>query len=438
MNSKVIESVEDSSASDPSQASAVTTTYRLLVSVAGGLHSGAAFISEAPQGAVVGSSPECDVVLMDDGVLPRMVRMFVQNGALAVDVISRGVWLGASELPVGVRVLDEPAVSLAAGGASLRVELLRRTRRDAVAAEQPAVSQAAAASAAPRAWTTFAMAGICGAVVLVLVLVGGAVGASAHRGAPSKSLTLSAIVDGFNKQGAQITVEQGSDGRPQLRGLIGDAQARVRLDGELRSADLRPDVQLHDVHQMGESLSRLVRLEGQDCKVNHLGGGRFECDAGVATQPAVERLRALKDDVPGVVSFDVRSQRIEPVAPPVAAPVPAAKVAPAPRPAVIALPIIRHVAVGEKVSFAIDASGRRLRVGDQVDGSKVQRIQFDAVVFVRDGQRYTVGVTPMLTVASGGPTTVAVKAVPAAAPASAVAAAPAAASAAVPSAAGTR
>ena len=132
---------------------------------------------------------------------------------------------------------------------------------------------------------------------------------------------------------------------------------------------------------------------------------------------------------------------MEPPAAPVVVAAPP-KVIVEPKPAVIALPIIRHVAVGQRVSFAIDAAGRRLRVGDQVDGSKVQRIQFDAVVFVRDGQRYTVGVTPMLSVAANGPTTVAVKAAPApalasasgAAPASPVAASPATATAAAPAA----
>jgi hypothetical protein len=60
------------------------------------------------------------------------------------------------------------------------------------------------------------------------------------------------------------------------------------------------------------------------------------------------------------------------------------------------------VAVGQQESFAYDGHGRRLRVGDTVDGVKVKSIQFEGVEFVRDKQRYTVGITPVLTSTSGG------------------------------------
>ncbi len=123
----------------------------------------------------------------------------------------------------------------------------------------------------------------------------------------------------------------------------------------------------------------------------------------MADQAAVSQLRALAQQVPGVVVLNVQARAPEPVlaqmpvSPP---PLPQPAVAPA-RPK---LPVIRHVAIGERESFAYDGNGRKLRVGDSVDGVKVIGIRFEGVEFMRDKQRYQVGVTPMLTSAHSGVT----------------------------------
>jgi hypothetical protein len=155
---------------------------------------------------------------------------------------------------------------------------------------------------------------------------------------------------------------------------------------------------------MGESLTRLALLAGRPCEAKYLGGGRFECDAGVADQSVVTQLSALAQQVPGVVALEVRARAPEPAAAVMAtvAAEPAPAVVPAPVVVRPRLPVIRHVAIGERESFAYDGNGRRLRVGDSVDGAKVMNIRFEGVEFLRERQRYQVGVTPMLTSASSG------------------------------------
>jgi hypothetical protein len=173
-----------------------------------------------------------------------------------------------------------------------------------------------------------------------------------------------------------------------LLGLIADDPMREQLESEVLAAGLRVEYQLHDVRRMGESLKRLASLAGHPCDARHVAEGRFECDAGVAPPEVVQQLRALAEQVPGVAAFDVQARAPKAVA---KAPEPVAVQAPppAPPPAPVPWPQIRHVVLGENGSFVIDGQGNKLRVGDSVDGARVLQIRFDAVDFVRAGQRHT-------------------------------------------------
>lgn len=384
----------------------VLTSYRVLVSVQEGLHRGAAFIATSSESVYLGSSPDCDLVLMDDGVQDKVLRLYEQDGLLAADVLSAGAWVGGVALPLGVKVFDEPVARLKVGGAVLRVELLRRTQRDPVSAAVPAdLSVQHRVVPQRRNWAVLTLAGLF--IATALAVVGGAVNASARRVVQQEARTLSSVIESFNALGAQMVVSSEAGGIAQVRGLIADAPMRERLERDIRAAGVKADVQLHDIRQMGESLTRLALLAGRNCEARHLGGGRFGCDAGVADQTVVSQLRALAQQVPGVVALNVQAREPEraleqiPVA--VALPQqPVAAAEPASAPVRPKLPVIRHVAVGERESFAYDGNGRRLRVGDSVDGAKVKSIQFEGVEFVRDKQRYSVAITPVLTSTSSG------------------------------------
>lgn len=385
----------------------VVTSYRVLVSVQDGLHRGAAFIAASSESVYLGSSPDCDLVLMDDGVHDKALCLYEQDGFLAANVLTAGVWLAGVELPLGVKVFGEPLARLRVGGAVLRVELLRRTQRETVSmVGAPAGSTAHPYAASPRSrnWAMLSLAGL--SIATALAAVGGAVNASARRGAQqeAEARTLSSVIESFNALGAQMVVSSELDGVPRVRGLVADFPMREQLERDIRAAGLKADLQLHDVRQMGESLTRLALLTGRKCEARHLGGGRFECDAGMADQRMVSQLSALAQQVPGVVALEVRAREPEPApqsAAVAAVGVPEASAGTVPVPgSVVArpkLPVIRHLAIGEHESVAYDGNGRRLRVGDSVDGAKVVNIRFEGVEFARDKQRYHVAVTPMLT-----------------------------------------
>jgi hypothetical protein len=374
----------------------VAVNYRVLVSVQDGLHRGAAFIAPSAESVLLGSSPECDLILMDEGVRDRAVCFFEKDGLLAVKVLAAGACLGGEELPLGLKVFSQPLAVLRVGGAELRVELLRRSRR------QSTSGRAAAAVPARRGWATVALVGL--SMSTALAVVAGAVNASSSRDSQREQRTLGDVIQPFNAVGAQIAVVDDAEGRPLLRGLVADAQMREKLEREIRAAGLTADLRLHDVRQMGESLTRLARLTDHSCEARHIEGGRFECDAGVVDPQVVARLQALASQVPGAVALKVHASQPEPRPAPVpvaaAALEPPAKVEPPPPVARPRLPVIRHIAVGERESFAFDVNGRRLKVGDSVDGAKVVRIRFEAVDLLREGQRYSVAVTPMLTSAA--------------------------------------
>lgn len=376
----------------------VAVNYRVLVSVQDGLHRGAAFIAPSAESVLLGSSPECDLILMDEGVRDRALCFFERNGLLAAKVLAAGVCHSGEELPLGLKVFSQPSAVLRVGRAELRVELLRRSRRQSGSGR----AESAAAVPARRGWATLALVGL--SMSTALAVVAGAVNASSNRGSQREARTLGDVVKPFNALGAQIAVVDDAEGPPLLRGLVADAQMREKLEREIHAAGLKANLRLHDLRQMGESLTRLTRLADHHCEARHVEGGRFECDAGVVDQQVVARLQALASQVPGAVALKVHASQPapRPASVQVAAAVlePPAKVEPPPPVARPRLPVIRHIAVGERESFAFDAHGRRLKVGDSVDGAKVVRIRFEAVDLLREGQRYSVAVTPMLTSAA--------------------------------------
>jgi hypothetical protein len=362
---------------------ALSASGRVLVSITGGLHSGATIASRLGRELAIGSAAPCDLVLLDDGVPPKAVVLLERDGGLVADVKCDSVRHAGRVLARGNHAFEEPAVLLRVGDAELRIELLQPARSASTRARM--VSQApprAAVLPHRRAWV--AVAGAVLAIAGTLVVAGGVVNASS-RAALTTSQSLDRLIDAFNAQGAQIVIAERSGGVPVLRGLVADDPMRERLEREVLAARLQVEFQLHDVRRMGESLDRLALLAGHACEARHVAEGRFECDAGVAAPEVVQRLRALAQQVPGVVAFDVRAQAPEAAKPPepmvVQTPTVESPSAPWPQ--------IRHVALGTNGSFAIDAQGRTLRVGDDVDGARVLRIRFDEVDFSRSGQRHT-------------------------------------------------
>jgi hypothetical protein len=370
-------------------APSVDVSYRVLVSVQDGLHRGAAFIAPSADGVLLGHSSECDLVLMDDGVPDRALRFFESNGRLTARVFGPGVLFDGLALPLSTKVFDAPTAVIRIGGAEVRVELLRRSVRQPVAAAIPLPTK--------KSWITPVRRNWVGATLVGLLMAGtfgvfaSAVSSSALRSNQQAARTLVDVVQPFNAQGAQLVVLKDAEGWPALRGLVLDALMREKLEQDIRGAGLKADLQLHDVQQMAESLTRLARLSNHPCEARHVSDGRFACDAGVADAPLVARLRALASQVPGVVALEVQAHAPEPK--PVVAQAP---VLPKIEPVVEQpkLPVIRHIAISERESMAFDADGRWLRVGDKVDGAKVTRIEFDKVELSLGKRRYIVSVSP--------------------------------------------
>jgi hypothetical protein len=348
---------------------------------------------------VVGQVPDCDLVLMDVGVGDRSLCLFEQDGQLGAKVLAPGVRCGGQALEAGkVHLFDTVRLELQVGAAMLKVELLRRSRQ--------LVSNGASGQALPFARptpprrTTVTAVGLLAAGALVLI--GSAVNASSSRAAQRPAATLDSVIAAFNSRGAEIALVADGQAQPVLRGFIADARMRDELERSVSSSGLRATLQVRDVQQIADSLTRLARLTGHNCEAHHRGLGRFECDAGVVESAALAKLQSLAEQVPGVNSFDVHAQLADlAAAPTFSEPEPiAAKGELVPKP-MSRLPVIRHVAVGQTNSFAFDANGRRLRVGDSVHGARMVRVRLESVDFVLDGQPYSVPVTPMLSASAG-------------------------------------
>jgi hypothetical protein len=362
------------------------------------VHSGAAFVAEANQSVLVGNSPACDLVLMDTGVKAQSLRLFEQNGALVAEVSDTAILHDGGVLATGLKAFSQRHARLRVGSADIDVELLsvpqRRPSRPEGDARRRANASAFTKQKPQRSWVSFTL--VVASIAAVLGVVGGAVNASSglHYRPIEASRSVGSVVDAFNARGAQIEVAADAEKKALLRGTVTDAAMRRELERELTASGLNPGLQLHEVQQMAESLTRLARLTGYVCETRHLGEGRFACDAEVPDAQAVDRLSALAAQVPGVQSLAATPRQIdppvvepEPVAPPVAVAPPPPPVRPS-----VPFPVISHVLIGDSRSMAIDADGRTLRVGDQVEGAKVVAIRFDSVELEFGRQRYKVGV----------------------------------------------
>jgi hypothetical protein len=378
-------------------------SYRVLVSVLEGMHSGAAFIGTLGQSVVIGAETGCDLLLLDDGVAAKALCLFERNGQLAAQVLGQGVRLRGNDLPVGLTNFTTPQIQLKVGSSLLQVELLRRSVRRAAHASSTRSEVRKPAVVRVGNWAAIGLA--CASLAGGLAALGGGVNASPQfaQSAPL-TRTLSAVVDGFNARGAELGMARDPEGQPMLRGFVLDATMREALEVDIAAAGLKAKLQVHEVRQMTESLNRLTRLTNHDCEAKYQGEGRFSCEAGLADEATVERLQALGPQVPGLVAWDV--QALPPpaagamgalaaagmAAPSASAPVASTE---AQKPDAPRWPAIRHVAIGGTESLAYDAQGRRLRIGDSVDGAKLTAIRHDAVEFQRDGKRIEVAVRSM-------------------------------------------
>jgi hypothetical protein len=370
----------------------IDVSYRVLVSIKEGLHRGTAFVAPSSQGVLLGSSTDCDLVLMDEGVPARALSFFEQNGCLAAKVLDMGVQSAGIALPLGTEVFNEPSAMVRIGGAELRVELLRRSVR------QPLPQSAASSAplekkpwlATGRHWVGVTLVGLF--MAATFGVVASAMNGSMMRNTRQSIHTLGDVLKPFNAQGAQLVAAKEADERSVVRGLVVDAAMRDKLEQSIRTSDLKAELQLHDVQQMSESLTRLARLNNHTCEAHHLGGGRFMCDAGVADTSLVARLQALPSQVPGVTSLEVHARAPEPKPVVNKAPEPLKVEEPVTSPK---LPVIRHVAISERARMAFDTEGRWLHVGDQVDGFKVTRIDFDKVELMQGKRRYSISISPI-------------------------------------------
>lgn len=296
-------------------------SYRVLVSVQGGLHDGSAHVAQPGQAIVVGSDSPCHLVLMDDGVAPQALRLLAMDGQLVVEVLDHGVALQtvtperpAGALALGPHRLGLPQVLLRVGRATLQVELLRRTRRlptDRLPGEAgapwagPGLGQpgSRAGHGGGRPWLSFTLAGL--SLAALLAAAGGAVNATGPAQGSAAVVSPGAVIAAFNARGAQLVQVLEDGAPPAVRGLVSDAAMRLELEQALRAARPAPALQVHDLKQMAESLTRLARLGGYTCGVRHLGDARFACDMPVPDEAAAARLQALVVSVPGVQSLAV-------------------------------------------------------------------------------------------------------------------------------------
>jgi hypothetical protein len=335
------------------------------LAVTRGQHEGAQI--ELPAGrSLIGSDVGCDIVLNDEGVLPRHCVLDIGAAGVIID-IEAGARVDLNGWPVrGAQPVQSPAV-LTIGAANLVLEWVQ--------AGAPVAAQTVAAAPPPVRSSGWRPVLDYAAAWTVLAALVGAVGAIASIApqtdqrsvAPaSPAATLTAV----NALGFKELRVSEKDGGLRLAGYLADEDEMTRLRQTLDR--LGAPAAYHDYHVVPRLQERIERyLSEARVQVAYVGDGRFSLAGQATGERFRERLARLQSDLAGVAEVQVK-QLDSPELPG----------------ALLRLPL-RIVAVQlSSPAHFVAADGGQYFVGARLtDGSEVVAILPHAVVFARQGRR---------------------------------------------------
>ncbi len=349
-----------------------------------GVHRGADLALNDQERCLVGSAPQCSVVLFDSQVAPRHCLVQIDDFGLTCRALDAPMTVGERKIAAGEVASLGDFVPVRCGEAAFAVGPQNGDWTIAERALQPpkAKLQAVRSLRQLNPYALFAM---------VLLGILGVIGlAYATLSEPTFELTANRIEEArawlkrVAPSGSELAIGASTTSREELL-LTGYVPTRQQADGLLsasRASGFAPRLEIYSVEEMLESVQRMSRLAQVECEPQYQGSGQFACATAVSSEAIAGKLRVLAHDVPGLRALQVS------VVPPPPAAVAAAPVAtlPAEQPARLTQKF--SVLMFRNKRYLIGPWGERYTEGEQFDGFTINRIALDKIQFERDGREF--------------------------------------------------
>lgn len=364
-----------------------------------GLHHDATVALTGQERHLVGSDPQCSVVLCDPGVAPRHCVIASDDYGLTCRAIDATLSVGGRQIKPGETTSLEDFAPIQCGTATIGVGPAEGDWSSAFRAMQ---AQAAKPRSAVRSLQRLNPYAQFAVVIVGIAAVIGAAYATLSDGEAEQSTGRVEAARRWLATVAPLNSELaiGTDLAPE-RDLLLSGYVRATHEMEtLRkvSKSFRDDLrlQVYSVQDMLAALSRRAQLAGVECDPVYRSAGRMECGKSVANERIAARLRTAARDVPGLRSLDVSVE-----APVMAASTPAAPIARVSDDRPMQLTRKFAVFMFRNQRYLIGPQGERYREGDQFDGFTIEHIELDQVTFARDGRQFQFHVASLRTASAG-------------------------------------
>lgn len=354
------------------------------VRILSGLHRGAEVTVASDEHCVIGSDPECSVVLFDPQVAPRHCVLQEDEFGLTCRALDAAVTIDDRQIAAGEVAKLEDFALIRCGQAALSIGPMQgdwSIAERALSSPRIAPRQAVRSLRQLNPYALFAT--VLFGITCVIGLAYAALSDRSYELTPGRVEAARAWLRKIAPEGSELTI--GADAAPShellLTGYVkDDAQLRSLLNAT-RGSEFAPRVEVYAVDEMTGSMERLLRLAELPCDLRYQGSGQFLCAEAVPSDTVAMRLRTVARDVPGL-----RALHVSVVPPPMVAE------APPPAPVVTSGPVRLtqkfSVLMWRNQRYLIGQFGERYKEGEDFDGFKISRIGVDKIMFERDGKEF--------------------------------------------------
>lgn len=274
----------------PPARSTARAAEALALHVVGGLHNGACRVLQRQEMLMIGSSPDCDLVLSDAGVARHHCVITRQGRNSLLRAVDEAVMLDGHRLAPGEPRPLRTRMQVSVGSAVIALGPLGQREWP-----QPA---------APR------NAGDIGPLrlsSLLVVLAGmGALGFAAALLAmfnepealpmPEPIPVVRKVVETMGL--SELAISARSDGMPLIEGVVPDAGRAAELKTALKAQAPQAVMQVRTGEDIAEDVAEILRLSGIDARTVYQGHGRVEARGRLGDEAFLESIiysRAMRD-----------------------------------------------------------------------------------------------------------------------------------------------
>ena len=259
-----------------------------VLRVMSGLHRGAVVPLQRPGFIVLGSSDDCDLVLMDAGVAPRHAAIMLHEHEIVVRALESRVVLEGTAIAAGDSAKLPDLRTLSLGSATIMIgeasELESRAQEpdspletasggeeiddQTVGVEPPQPAEP------PHAARNRAIAKVIGGCVLAAVFAIAAVSVSSRINAKTKTpeQRVATILEDLNLSDA-IAVSSVDGDVLALKGTVPDEAAQSKLVQRLNSEGLAPVLRLSIGERLAAAVKDVFRVNGLDVETEYNNPG---------------------------------------------------------------------------------------------------------------------------------------------------------------------